>query len=69
MGVETYDHFHRVAVLALALAGACLLAVLLRLAITFARNLGMLRASGEEAATDVLTGRPIATPRPAPREH
>ncbi len=56
VGVETYDHFHRVTMLALALAGACLLAVLLRLAITFAQNLGMLRASREEATTDVLTG-------------
>ena len=42
--------------LALALSAACLLAVLCRLAITFAQNLRMLHVSREEAATDALTG-------------
>ena len=56
IGVQTYDHFHRVTILALVLAGACLVAVLLRLAITFAQNLGMLHVSREQAATDPLTG-------------
>jgi diguanylate cyclase (GGDEF)-like protein len=56
IGVETYDHFHRVTLLAVVLGGACLLAVLVRLAITFAQNLRMLEASREDASTDPLTG-------------
>ena len=45
IGVETYDHFRRVTLLAVLLAGACLVAVLVRLAITFAQNLRVLQAS------------------------
>ena len=56
LAVEVYDHFHRVNVLALILATACLCAVLMRLALTFAQNMRMLAESREEAATDVLTG-------------
>jgi diguanylate cyclase (GGDEF)-like protein/putative nucleotidyltransferase with HDIG domain len=56
LGVETYDHFHHVTHLAVALAGAALLAVLVRLAFTFGENLRMLRSSREEALTDALTG-------------
>jgi diguanylate cyclase (GGDEF)-like protein len=56
IGIETYDHFVRITGLALGLASACLVAVLGRLAITFAQNLRMLRTSQDEAATDPLTG-------------
>ena len=56
IGVETYDHFRRVTLLAVLLAGACLVAVLVRLAITFAQNLRVLQASREDASTDPLTG-------------
>jgi two-component system cell cycle response regulator len=56
IAIETYDHFIRVTGLALALAGACLVAVLGRLWITFAQNLGMLHLSRTEATTDPLTG-------------
>jgi two-component system, cell cycle response regulator len=56
VGIETYDHFTRVTILALALATTCLLAVLCRLAITFAQHVSMLHVSREEAATDPLTG-------------
>ena len=51
-----YDHFERVNVLALALACAGMLALLTRLAVTFADNVRMLAASRDEARTDALTG-------------
>jgi two-component system cell cycle response regulator len=56
LSIEVYDHFHRLNVLALILATACLGAVLTRLVLTFAQNLRMLAASREEASTDALTG-------------
>jgi diguanylate cyclase (GGDEF)-like protein len=56
VAVEVYDHFHRVNLLALILATACLGAVLMRLVLTFAQNLRVLAVSREEATTDVLTG-------------
>jgi two-component system cell cycle response regulator len=56
LAVETYDHFHPVTHLAIALAGAALVAVLARLGLTFAENLGMMRMSRTEALTDPLTG-------------
>jgi two-component system cell cycle response regulator len=56
LAVTFYDHFHRVNLLALVLATACLGVVLMRLALTFAGYLRMLAASREEASTDVLTG-------------
>jgi diguanylate cyclase (GGDEF)-like protein len=56
LGVLVYDHFERLNVLALILATACLLAVLARLALTFAQNLRVLTISREEATTDALTG-------------
>jgi len=43
-------------ILAVVLAGACLVAVLGRLALTHAKNLDMLHKSRHEAATDALTG-------------
>ncbi len=56
LGVGVYDHFHRVNLLALILATGCLVAVLTRLALTFAQNLRVLNVSREEATTDALTG-------------
>jgi two-component system cell cycle response regulator len=56
LAVEVYDHFVNVSALSLALVSACLLAVLARLAATFADNQRMLRDSHQEARTDSLTG-------------
>jgi diguanylate cyclase (GGDEF)-like protein len=48
--------FVEIDTIAVVLAGACLIAVLVRLLITFNQNTGMLEASEEEALTDDLTG-------------
>ena len=56
IAVETYDHFRPVPHLAVVLAGAALVAVLVRLSLTFAENLGMMRASRADSLTDALTG-------------
>jgi diguanylate cyclase (GGDEF)-like protein len=56
LALEFYDHYHRLSVAAHMLAVACLLLVIVRLAISFAENIRMLRASRREAITDALTG-------------
>jgi diguanylate cyclase (GGDEF)-like protein len=56
LGVLVYDHVHRVNSLSLALAGAAIIAVIARMAITFAENASMIADSRGEARTDVLTG-------------
>lgn len=56
LGMLVYDHFERVNSLAVALAAAAVLAVMGRLAITFADNLRMLARSRIEALSDALTG-------------
>jgi two-component system, cell cycle response regulator len=56
VGVLVYDHFARVTTLALVLAGATMVMVLIRAAMTFGENLTMLRNSQREALTDALTG-------------
>jgi two-component system cell cycle response regulator len=56
LGLEFYDHYHRIPFVAHALATTCLLTVIARLGIAFAENLRMLRASRSEAVTDALTG-------------
>lgn len=56
LGLEIFDHFNQVTPLALALASACLAAVLGRLALTFGKYLQMLRAARAQASTDALTG-------------
>jgi two-component system cell cycle response regulator len=56
LGVLVYDHWHRVNALSLALAGVAILAVITRMALTFAENLEMIANSREEARTDVITG-------------
>jgi diguanylate cyclase (GGDEF)-like protein len=56
VGLEFYDHYHRLSLIAHLLASACLLLVIVRLGISFAENVRMLRASRREAVTDALTG-------------
>ena len=56
LGLLIYDHFDPTNVLALGLAGSCLVAVLVRLVGTHGDNRRMLAASREEASTDALTG-------------
>lgn len=56
LGLLVYDHFKQVNPLALALAGAAILALIARMAMTFAENMAMLGESRSEARTDVLTG-------------
>ncbi len=56
LSILVYDHFHRVNVLALSLAGATIIAVTIRMVLTFSENgriLGLLRI---QAVTDSLTG-------------
>jgi two-component system cell cycle response regulator len=56
LGVLVYDHVHRVNALPLVLAGAAVVAVIARMALTFAENLSMIARSQSEARTDDLTG-------------
>ena len=51
-----YDHFEQVNVLAVGLAAATLLAVVVRLAVTFRENRRLFELTREEAVTDALTG-------------
>ena len=55
VGVLVYDHFEAVDTAAVLLAGATMVAVLARTAMTFGENLDMLRSSRTEALTDALT--------------
>ena len=54
--VLVYDHFRPVHLLSLALATACVAAVIARMSLIFQQNLRMLRSSRVEASTDALTG-------------
>jgi diguanylate cyclase (GGDEF)-like protein len=56
LGVLVYDHAHRVNALSLGLATAAVLAVVGRMALTFAENMKMIASSRGEARTDVITG-------------
>jgi diguanylate cyclase (GGDEF)-like protein len=56
LALEFSDHYHRLSLVAHFLATACLLLVIIRLGISFAENVRMLRASRHEAVTDALTG-------------
>ena len=56
IGVLVYDHYERVNVLAVGLAAATLLAVVVRLALTFRENRRLFELAREEAVTDALTG-------------
>ncbi len=54
--VLVYDHFEQVNVLAVGLAAATLLAVVVRLGVTFRENRRLFELTREEAVTDALTG-------------
>jgi len=56
IGILVYDHFDRVNLLAVALATGALLAVVLRLGITFRENHRLYERARSEAVTDALTG-------------
>jgi diguanylate cyclase (GGDEF)-like protein len=56
LALEFYDHYHRLSLVSHVLASVCLLLVIVRMGISFAENVRMLRASRREAVTDALTG-------------
>jgi diguanylate cyclase (GGDEF)-like protein len=56
LGVLVYDHWATVDGAAVLLAAICMLAVIVRTAMTFGENLRMLSSSRHEAMTDALTG-------------
>jgi len=56
LALLVYDSFWSLNPLAITLAAASLIAVMLRLTLTFKENVSMLRASRDEAKTDALTG-------------
>ncbi|MDQ3933938.1 MAG: diguanylate cyclase [Actinomycetota bacterium] len=56
LGVLVWDHWHPVDAAAVMLASSCMLAVIVRTAMTFGENLRMLSNSRREALTDALTG-------------
>lgn len=56
LALLVYDHFERVNWLAVCLSAAAMAAVMARLGLTFADNVGMLVRSRSEALTDALTG-------------
>ena len=56
LAVLVYDHFRPLNSLSLVLSTTAILAVLVRLAMTFGENMHMLAGSRDEARTDALTG-------------
>lgn len=56
IAVLVFDHFERVSLLSLLLSAAALLAVIVRMVLTFGAYLGMLDSTRREAVTDALTG-------------
>jgi two-component system cell cycle response regulator len=56
LGVLVYDHFERTNLLALALATTTLLAVVVRLGMTFMENRRLFELTRHESITDALTG-------------
>src|SRR5262249_53195131 len=56
LGVLVYDHVQPVNPLALALASGTIVAVIARMAMTFAENMSMVASFRAEARTDALTG-------------
>jgi len=56
VGVLVYDHFHRVSGVTLGLASAALLAILVRLALTFRDHMRLIESSRTDALTDQITG-------------
>jgi diguanylate cyclase (GGDEF)-like protein len=56
LGILTYDHFHQLNLLAVSLAGATILAVMVRTGLTFRQNSRILELMRGHAVTDALTG-------------
>ena len=56
LGIFTYDHFHRLNFLAASLAGATIIAVIVRTGLTFRENTRILGVMRDHAVTDALTG-------------
>jgi diguanylate cyclase (GGDEF)-like protein len=56
LGLLVWDHYNRVLGASLFLASACVLTVIVRMALTFHENVDMLRERTHEAETDSLTG-------------
>ena len=56
LGLLVWDHYNRVLGASLVLASACVLTVIVRMALTFHENVDMLRERTHEAETDALTG-------------
>ncbi len=55
LGIFTYDHFHPLNIVAASLAGATIIAVILRTGMTFRENARILALMREHAVTDALT--------------
>jgi two-component system cell cycle response regulator len=56
LGILTYDHFRPVNLLAASLAGATIIAVIVRTGMTFSQNTRILELMRDHAVTDALTG-------------
>jgi two-component system, cell cycle response regulator len=56
LGLLIWDHFYPVLAVSVFLAGACVLAMVVRMGLTFQENLKILRERTDEAETDALTG-------------
>jgi two-component system cell cycle response regulator len=56
LGIFTYDHFHHLNFLAASLAGATIIAVIVRTGLTFHENTQILGVVRNHAVTDALTG-------------
>ncbi len=55
LGIFTYDHFHRLNLLAASLAGGAIIAVIVRTGLTFVEHSRVLRLMRDYAVTDALT--------------
>jgi two-component system cell cycle response regulator len=56
LGLLVWDHYHSMLAASLFLASACVLTMIVRMALTFRENVDMLRKRTHEAETDALTG-------------
>jgi two-component system, cell cycle response regulator len=56
LGLLVYDHFHRLNLLSLVLASGAVLAVIVRMCVTFHERMRLLAQVREESLTDALTG-------------
>ena len=56
LGLLIWDHYHPILAVSLFLAGACVLAMVVRMGLTFHENIEILRERTDQAETDALTG-------------